>query len=86
MKQEEVLSLFHNIWVDWVRELLRGCILNSDGTRTIPTNKIKLYTENIMLPAELLDYELTEKNKKRVEKLIEMLTEYIEEEGDQYGE
>lgn len=83
MDREEVLKLFHAIWVDWMKELLRDCKINSDGSRTIPAVKVQKYIEDIMMPANLLDYELTQKNKDQIDKLIEALRTYVKEELDE---
>lgn len=83
MDREEALKLFHAIWAEWMRDLLRCCKINSDGTRTIPASKMRNYIDNIMLPAELLDYELTQKNKDQIDKLIELLRAFVEEELDE---
>jgi len=83
MDRQKVLQLFHAIWVEWMRDLLRGCKINPDGTRTIPTSKLKNYIDNIMMPAELLDYELTKKNKAQIDELIKLLEDYVRGELDE---
>jgi len=73
MDKAKILELFHNIWKQWVKDLIKDCEKNKDGSLTIPTHKVRFYLDNCLLPSGIIDYNLSEELQTQIYELFEQI-------------
>ena len=62
-----IAKILHKMRADWAKTLLRACIINPDGSRTIPVNVMKEQIDDILI-SDI--FEMTDKYETEIEELL----------------
>jgi hypothetical protein len=72
-----ISEILHKIWSDWAKSLLRECIINPDGSRTIPVDVMRKYIDGLLASDT---FELINKYETDIEELLLIVLKNSKEE------
>ena len=76
--REELASMLHTIWLEWMHYVFRSSRRNNDGSMTIPSHKVWRWVRQINTPYA----ELTEKEKASDRELADRILTVLNKEND----
>ncbi len=73
-QREQLSSLQHQIWSDWVRHMFEVSTANPDGTVTIPPKYVQQWQREINTPYDDLSEEEKDGDRKQVDKMKHLIS------------
>lgn len=70
---EKIAAVQHAIWSHWMRYLFNVCIINEDGSLTIPSEKVLRWTRQMNTDYNDLSEDEKKSDKNQANKVIDVL-------------
>lgn len=74
---EELSNYEHNRWSRWQKYLFNKCIINEDGSLTIPKKFVDRWTRQMNTNYINLDNEEQESDRKEARLILDIIKEYL---------
>lgn len=68
--REHLADVQHQIWSHWMKYLFNCCVLNEDGSMTIPADKVSRWQRQMITPYSQLTEKERESDRHQADKVI----------------
>lgn len=73
--REHLADVQHQIWSHWMNYLFNCCVLNEDGSMTIPADKVSRWQRQMITPYSQLTEKERESDRHQADKVIAVVND-----------